>query len=109
MNKTSGQNFIADADQDWEIIAAGTKRKIIAYNEGVMLVKVAFEQGGTGAVHSHYHTQITHIDSGRFEVEIGGERKILQAGDAFFVPPHALHGVVCLEAGVLVDVFSPMR
>ena len=27
----------------------------------------------------------------------------------FYVPPHAIHGAVCLEAGVLIDVFSPMR
>jgi quercetin dioxygenase-like cupin family protein len=25
------------------------------------------------------------------------------------VPSNARHGVVCIEAGVLVDVFSPLR
>ena len=36
-------------------------------------------------------------------------KKILTTGDAFYVPPQAVHGAVCLEAGVLIDVFSPMR
>jgi quercetin dioxygenase-like cupin family protein len=31
------------------------------------------------------------------------------SGDAFYIPPNVIHGAVCLEAGVLIDVFSPMR
>jgi quercetin dioxygenase-like cupin family protein len=42
-------------------------------------------------------------------VEIGGEKKVLRAGDAFYIPPNVLHGAVCLEPGVLIDIFSPMR
>ena len=30
-------------------------------------------------------------------------------GDSFLVPPDAVHGAVAVEAGVLVDVFTPMR
>ena len=61
------------------------------------------------SVHKHHHTQITHIESGVFEVEINGEKKILKGGDGFYIPPNVLHGAVCMEAGVLIDVFSPMR
>jgi len=25
------------------------------------------------------------------------------------VPPHVVHGVVCLEAGMLIDSFNPAR
>jgi quercetin dioxygenase-like cupin family protein len=42
-------------------------------------------------------------------VQIGEMKKVLKAGDAFYIPPNSLHGVVCLEKGVLIDVFSPMR
>jgi len=34
---------------------------------------------------------------------------VLNAGDAFYIPPNVLHGAICREAGVLIDVFSPMR
>ena len=30
-------------------------------------------------------------------------------GDGYFVAPNLPHGCVCLEAGVLIDTFSPMR
>ena len=101
--------FIENNDIDWEEVAPGMKRKIMSYDERLMLVKVSFEKGAVGTLHQHYHTQITHIESGVFEVEVSGEKKVLKAGDAFYIPPHAIHGAVCLEAGVLIDVFSPMR
>jgi quercetin dioxygenase-like cupin family protein len=101
--------FIEDADTQWQEMAPGVKRKIMAYDEKLMVVKVAFESGGVGVLHQHYHTQITHVESGVFQVEIGGVKKLLSTGDAFYIPPNVLHGAVCIETGVLIDVFSPMR
>jgi quercetin dioxygenase-like cupin family protein len=101
--------FIENRDISWEDVDTGVKRKIMAYDDKLMVVKVQFDKGGVGALHRHYHSQITHIESGIFEVEIGDEKKVLTTGDAFYIPPNVLHGAVCLEAGVLIDVFSPMR
>jgi quercetin dioxygenase-like cupin family protein len=49
------------------------------------------------------------VESGLFEIEINGDKKILKRGDAYYIPPDTMHGAVCIEAGVLIDVFSPMR
>lgn len=101
--------FIEDKAVAWEETAPGIKRKIMSYDERLMVVKVFFEKGAVGVLHQHYHTQISHVESGMFEVEIGGEKKVLKSGDAFYIPPNVLHGAVCLEPGILIDVFSPMR
>jgi quercetin dioxygenase-like cupin family protein len=101
--------FITDADIEWEEVGPGVRRKIMAYDDSLMVVRVEFEQGGVGTLHQHFHSQITHVQSGVFEVEIDSEKKLLKSGDAFYIPPHVLHGAVCKEAGVLIDVFSPMR
>ncbi|RYE17628.1 MAG: cupin domain-containing protein, partial [Sphingobacteriaceae bacterium] len=87
----------------------GVKRQILAHNEDLMLVKVAFEVGAIGTVHQHIHTQTSYLLSGKFEVTIDGKTEILNAGDSFYVPPASLHGVVCLEAGILLDAFNPRR
>jgi quercetin dioxygenase-like cupin family protein len=101
--------FVKNEDIVWEQVGEGIKRKIMAYDERLMVVKVAFETGGIGTVHQHHHTQITHVESGVFEVEIDGEKQMLKSGDVFFIPSNIWHGAVCMEAGVLIDVFSPMR
>jgi quercetin dioxygenase-like cupin family protein len=101
--------FIEDELLPWEEVDPGVKRKIMAYDDNLMMVKVQFEKGGVGLLHHHYNSQISHVESGKFEIEINGNKRILTAGDAFYVPPNVLHGAVCLEAGTLIDVFSPMR
>jgi quercetin dioxygenase-like cupin family protein len=101
--------FIQNDEVPWEITAPGIKRKIMSYDERLMVVKVQFEKGAVGTLHRHHHTQITHVESGSFEVEIGGGKKVLNSGDAFYIPPNVLHGAVCLTPGVLIDIFSPMR
>lgn len=101
--------FVLNNDIDWTIVDKGVRRKIMAYDNNLMVVKVAFDSGGIGSLHKHPHSQITHIESGEFEVEINGVKNVLKSGDVFLIPPHALHGAVCLKEGVLIDVFSPMR
>lgn len=101
--------FIEDDNIDWQDLGSGVKRKIMSYDERAMLVKVAFEKGAIGALHNHYHTQLSYVASGAFEVEVNGQKQNLSAGDVFYIPPHAVHGVVCIEAGILIDIFSPMR
>ncbi|MCF6406482.1 cupin domain-containing protein [Chitinophaga filiformis] len=101
--------FIEDKDIQWETPDPGIRRKVMAYNQQLMLVKVEFQQGAVGALHEHYHSQISHVESGVFEITIDGEKKVLKAGDAYYIPPHVVHGALCLEPGVLIDVFSPHR
>lgn len=102
-------SFVEDESMEWETVAPGMKRKIMGFDDRIMLVKVVFETGGIGTLHQHHHSQITYVVGGVFEVEIDGVKKILKGGDVFYVAPNLVHGAVCKEEGMLIDVFSPMR
>jgi quercetin dioxygenase-like cupin family protein len=93
----------------WQDLGEGIQRQVFGYDDRIMMVKVKFEQGSIGVLHQHHHTQISYVESGVFEATIAGQQKLLKKGDGFYVPPNAIHGVVCREAGTLVDVFSPHR
>ena len=101
--------FIENDIVKWTNVAPGVQRAILAYDESVMLVKVKFEKGAIGVLHQHPHVQISYVESGQFEVEVGGVKKILNQGETFFAASNVWHGVICLEEGVLMDTFSPMR
>ncbi|WP_229236200.1 cupin domain-containing protein [Emticicia sp. TH156] len=109
VNAAFEKTLVEDNDLPWEIVDAKIRRKIMSYSKDLMLVKVAFEKGGVGATHKHPHLQMSYIAGGVFEITINGESKILKEGDVYFVPSEVLHGAICLEDGVLVDVFNPMR
>lgn len=107
--KTKSEVFQIEKEMGWESPAPGIKRQIMGYDGQLMMVKVAFEKGAIGTLHEHYHSQATYVVSGKFELTIGDEKRILVAGDGYYVAPDELHGCICLEKGVLIDTFSPMR
>jgi quercetin dioxygenase-like cupin family protein len=107
--KTKSAGFLIGAELPMENPAPGVTRQIMGYDGQLMLVKVMFEKGAVGYAHEHFHSQSTYVASGKFEVTIHGEMKTLGAGDGFYTEPDVIHGVVCLEEGILIDAFSPMR
>ena len=107
--KYSSSEYIKTEGLEWEEVAPGMRRKFMGYNDEIMMVQVEFDKGGIGARHAHVHSQTTYVVSGSFEVAIGDKKQVLNGGDGFFIPPHVEHGAVCLEDGMLIDVFSPIR
>lgn len=109
--KTFGasKEFLIGDEIEWEVVGEGVRRQIMGYDDKIMLVNVKFDKGGIGTMHEHYHSQVTYVVSGQFKLTIGDETRIVKGGDAFYIPPHVMHGAICLEAGVLIDVFSPIR
>jgi quercetin dioxygenase-like cupin family protein len=93
----------------WEDLGNGIERQLFGYDGNIMMVKVKFNRGAVGDVHSHPHRQVSYVESDAFEMTIGNEKKVIKTGDGFFVQPNILHGTICLEAGILIDVFSPHR
>lgn len=107
--KTCSERYQLESELQWENPGPGIQRQIMGYDGQLMIVKVKFEKGAVGTQHEHYHSQATYVASGRFELEIGGEKRILSEGDGYYVAPDELHGCVCLEEGILIDTFSPHR
>ena len=102
-------SVIFDSDLEWVDLQNGIRRKVMTHSDTLMLVKFEFQAGAVGVLHRHPHLQMSYVAEGSFEFTIEGTSKTMHKGDVYSVPPNAEHGVVCLEAGLLVDVFSPMR
>ena len=107
--KALASDAFVSGEGTWETMAPGVERRILGYDDGLMMVVVRFEPGAVGALHHHPHRQVSYVAAGKFDAEIDGVKKTISAGDCFFVAPDLVHGVVALEPGVLVDVFAPAR
>lgn len=103
--------FFDPADTPWTELGAGIRRKIVGHTPQLMSVLVQFDRGAIGTPHAHEaHDQIAYVINGAFEADIGGERRVLRAGDAFVATRRTLHGVVALEPlSTLLNQFSPCR
>lgn len=107
--KTRSETFQFANELKWENPGPGITRQIMGYDGQLMIVKVKFEKGAVGTLHEHFHSQATYVASGKFELKIGDKTAVLGEGDGYYVAPDEIHGCVCLEEGILIDVFSPHR
>ena len=90
-------------------LGGGTTRRILSWNEQLMTVEVGFEKGAVGAPHTHPHVQTSYVLSGKFRYTVEGESVEMNPGDSIVVPGGLVHGTECLEAGMLLDIFTPYR
>ena len=102
-------NVVYQKDVPAKDLGGGVTRRVLAWTEQLMIVEVNFEKGGEGSVHSHPHCQNTYVRSGRFRFTVDGEPVEVGPGDTLAFPSDVPHGTLCLEAGTLLDIFTPMR
>jgi len=101
--------FMEAGEAPWVELGPGNRRRVLLHTAELMQVEFGFDRGAVGALHSHPHVQASYVAEGRFEVSIGGEKRVIGAGGSFIVPSGVEHGVVALEAGRLIDCFTPRR
>ena len=92
-----------------ESVGEGQTRQLCGYDDSILMARVEFEAGAVGDLHSHTHSQVSYVQSGEFDVSIDGVDTRLGPGDSFYIAPNLRHGAVCRKAGILIDVFSPVR
>jgi quercetin dioxygenase-like cupin family protein len=109
MTRTPHKAFFPASDSEWQTMAPGVRRQILAVGTDIMLVRVDFDAGAVGAVHHHPHRQASYVAAGAFDVTIGGTTSRLVAGDTFATVADVPHGVVAIESGTLIDCFTPLR
>jgi quercetin dioxygenase-like cupin family protein len=107
--KPSSEHFVVASEQVTEDMGDGIKRTIMGFEPSLMLARNEFEKGSVGYVHEHHHVQLAYVESGAFDFTIGEETRRLAAGDCAYIPSAVPHGAICVEKGVLLDIFSPMR
>jgi quercetin dioxygenase-like cupin family protein len=106
---TEQKKFAQPGTGDWTDLGGGNRRQVILHTPELMQVAFSFEAGGIGAPHSHPHVQASYVAEGRFEVTIDGVTETIGKGGSFIVPSGLVHGVKALEAGLLIDCFTPSR
>lgn len=98
----AGENKLFDA-------GGGLTRKVAAYNDNVMCVEVHFETGTVAALHSHPTNRSPTSSPASSSSRSGTTPMSFPPGDSLYKQPNIVHGATCLEAGTLLDIFTPHR
>lgn len=100
--------FISLESVPWRAMLPGARARFV-HSASMTVSHWEFEGGAALPAHAHPHEQITTCLSGRFELTVSGEARILVAGSMAIIPPDATHSGRALSDSRLVDVFHPVR
>ena len=80
----------------------------LARREGVMsdgspAAEVRFEAGAFGQLQSPARAA-NPVISGEFEFTLGGDTRVVRAGESLILPANVASGCFCLSAGVLLEI-----
>ena len=103
------KHFKRHEDAEPEVMNNGITKRILSYDDSLMVEELVFEEGAQSKVHAHTPVQIPYVKCGVFEFTAGGETFVLKEGDTAYMGPDEPHCVKCLEEGTLVVAFSPVR
>ena len=107
MEKRSGERFISTGEMPWEDLGDGVSRKIMGWDNQVMMVSVKFEKGGVGAPHRHFHTQVTYIvNTSDRNDHVGGNEHFARNGRPLPIARAAQANVFIVAFSTILDRMS---
>jgi quercetin dioxygenase-like cupin family protein len=101
--------FITTENTEPVEMMAGVTRHTMGTTDEAMLCEFRLAQGAVIPKHDHMNDQVGYVVSGKLELTIGDETRVLNAGESYAIPGGVAHQGVALEVCVLIDVFSPPR
>lgn len=75
-------------------------------------ISIAHWQAKAGAqvpLHQHVHEMMVNVISGKLELTVGDETRLMEAGDVATIPSQVPHRAVAVTDCYLIDVFYPVR
>ena len=85
---------------DFELLANGQKS---------MVTKMNYKIGDKVPIHNHPNEQAGYVISGKIRLQFENNDQELTSGDSYVIPENVNHSVEVIEAGEVIDVFTPPR
>ena len=80
------------------------------HGKQLMLSQVKMEEGAVIPLHRHPHEQGGVVISGKMELQIGYQTRLVSPGELYLIPSNVPHRAVAIDGPVVaLDVFSPIR
>lgn len=87
----------------------GVRFEVLATGSRAMVTKMLYESHNQGFMHQHPNEQSGYVISGRYRLTVDDRTYELAPGDSYSIPADTDHSIAVLEAGHVIDVFTPPR
>ncbi len=87
----------------------GVRFQVLAIGPRSMVCKMLYKKIDLVPTHKHPNEQSGYVISGKYRPKFGQNDQILKPGDSYAIPENVEHSFEILEAGEVIDVFTPVR
>lgn len=83
---------------------------VLSVGKESMVTKMLYKTTDNVPMHSHPNEQSGYVISGKYKLQLNNKNSIvIEAGDSYSIPSNMNHSLEIVEAGEVVDVFTPPR
>lgn len=101
--------MIAKVEQAVHKTFLGVNFIVLSHGEKSMVTKMLYRSTDNVPMHSHPNEQSGYIVSGKYRLRFNEYDQILESGDSYTIPANVEHSLEIIDAGEVVDVFTPPR
>jgi quercetin dioxygenase-like cupin family protein len=87
----------------------GIDIEVLAVGKESMVTKMLFKDSDFATLHKHPNEQNGYVISGLYKLIVETTEFIISSGDSYSIPTNVVHSLEVIEAGEIVDVFTPIR
>lgn len=82
---------------------------VLSIGKNSMVTKMLYKTTDFVPFHQHPNEQSGYVISGVYKLKFEDREYLLSQGDAYSIQANREHSIEIIEAGEVVDVFSPIR
>jgi quercetin dioxygenase-like cupin family protein len=87
----------------------GVNFVVLACGKDSMITKMLYKAEDRVPVHKHPNEQSGYVISGKYRLRFGEFDQEIVPGDSYSIPKNVEHSIEIIEAGEVLDCFSPPR
>jgi len=82
---------------------------VLSIGNDSMVTKMLYKSTDNVPFHKHPNEQSGYVISGKYTLSFNGKEYELSPGDSYSIPANVEHAIKIIEAGEVLDVFTPIR
>ncbi len=82
---------------------------VLAHGPATMITKMLYKQSDNVPFHKHPNEQSGYVVSGQYRLIFEDSDQVISPGDSYSIPRDVEHRIEIIEAGEVIDCFSPPR
>lgn len=87
----------------------GVDFEVLAIGKESMVTKMLYKESDSVPFHKHPNEQNGYVITGQYKLIFDNNEYILKKGDSYSIPANMEHSMEIIEAGEVIDVFTPVR